>query len=485
MNLVSWAWRHLVAVLLLLGGVAAFAADAPAVTGEGEAWRRQAQQRLEAALATRAGGATGLAAVLLEGNEKTPRILLLGQADQTGRPLSADAVFELGSISKAMVGSLLARMAADGRVNLQDPVQRWLPELRGSDAGRLTLSSLATHTSGLPRLPMSWDFLRSSSFLLQEDPYRDYSRRELLDDLRRWSSPDGAAPMRYSNLGYALLGLALEAAAQQPLDELMRREIFIPAGADGASMGGDPVQRQEQVSGYRGGRAQPPWTLGAFAGAGALRASAAQMAPLLQRLRDGAPPFDAGAQKPQGPSVAGQSLGLGWALLAAHGDLITAHDGGTGGFSSFIGTSRATGRAVLLMANGRMMLDDLGLHLLNPRFAALPDDDLAVRSLWPVWLGVLLLGSVALALALGAWRPRSRLQQVGELLLAAGALGLVWAYAGWPLWVSMAVGLLLGLEALALLWRGRHRPWRPRQPWLAPWLPLLGVGVLGLIAWVS
>lgn len=483
MNVVSLALRHGVAVLLL-GGVGAFAADAP-VTGEGETWRRQAQQRLEAALSARAGGATGIAAVLLEGKEKTPRILLLGQADRSGRPLDADAVFELGSISKAMVGSLLARMAADGRVNLQDPVQRWLPELRGTDAGRLTLLSLATHTSGLPRLPMSWDFLRDSSFLLQEDPYRDYSRSELLDDLRRWSASGDTPKLSYSNLGYALLGLTLEAAAQQPLGELMRREIFVPAGADGASMGDDPAWRQGQVSGYRGRRAQPPWTLNAFVGAGALRASAAQMAPLLQRLRDGAPPFDAGAQRSHIPAVQGQSMGLGWALIAAHGDVITAHVGGTGGFSSFIGTSRATGRAVLLMANGRMMLDDLGLHLLNPRFPLLPDDAPAARSLWPVWLGAVLLGSVALALALGAWRPRSRLQQVGELLLAAGALGLVWAYAGWPLWVSTAVGLLLGLEALALLWRGRHRPWRPRHPWLAPWLPLLGVGVLGLIAWVS
>jgi len=123
-------------------------------------------------------------------------------------------------------------MAMQGKVSLDDAVERWMPELAGSPAGRLTLLSLATHHSGLPRLPISPRFLLS---MLRDpsDPYCGYRDADMLAWLQDWGGKDKPAFV-YSNLGFALIGKALERAAGQPLARLMESEILRPAGAAGA-----------------------------------------------------------------------------------------------------------------------------------------------------------------------------------------------------------------------------------------------------------
>ncbi|MFZ4650546.1 MAG: serine hydrolase domain-containing protein, partial [Rubrivivax sp.] len=287
-----------------------------------------------------------------------PELLMLGTASHRGTPLTPDARFELGSVTKALVGSLLARMAAQGRLGLDDAVGRWVSELNGTPAGNLTLRNLATHHSGLPRLPMSAAFLWSS-LRNPHDPYRHYSVADMLSYLRAWTPP-GQTEFEYSNLGFALLGLALERAAERPLASLMASEILQPAAASGAGL--EPELAVGQVQGHdASGRPTPAWNMGAFAGAGALRANLPQMLALLEAARLGRTPFDAGAQREQARRHATGSVGVGWMRTEKHGDRIVWHNGGTFGFSSFVGYSEVSGRAVVLMANGVLDLDALGM----------------------------------------------------------------------------------------------------------------------------
>lgn len=449
------------------------------------------RDRLQQALEAPPGQARPLATALVVARLGTPlgappgtqepELLLLGTAAHGGLPITRDARFELGSVTKALVGSLLAQMAAQGRLGLDDPVGRWVPELNGTPAGGLTLRSLATHHSGLPRVPMSVVFLWSG-LRDPRDPYRHYSVGDLLAYLRAWTPPV-QTEFAYSNLGFALLGLALERAAKQPLAHLMASEILQPAGASGAGL--EPELAEGQIQGHDGGgQPTPAWSLGAFAGAGALRASTAQMLALLEAARLGRAPFDAGAQLEQARLHATGSVGLGWMRTEKHGDRIVWHNGGTGGFRSFFGYSELSGRAVMLMANGTVDLDALGMHLINPAFKPRPMDDPA-QGVASAIAACAALGAIA-GLAWRAWRPRSRFEAALDLSLAVAWLALAWRWL--PTTDPVTLGAVLGLAVLAaglMLWRGRSQPVWPtrRRALLAACLNVAVGACLVMWAW--
>lgn len=449
----------LVLGLLLLGltGVAA-AQGQPTLAAE----RDMLERLLQPASGEAAPPATGLVVARLGADTAAPELLLLGRSSRDGAALSAESRFELGSITKALVGSLLARMAAQGTVQLDDPVQRWLPELAGTPAGQLTLRSLATHHSGLPRLPLS---LRFFAAMLRDraDPYRHYSQADLLDWLRGWGG-EPEPGFVYSNLGFALLGRVLERAAGQSLSRLMQTQILQPAGAAGAGL--EPELAIGQIQGHdEQGRPTPAWTLGAFEGAGALRANAQQMLALLDAARQRRAPFDAGAEREQRRRHAQGGVGLGWMRTERHGDRIVWHNGGTGGFRSFLGYSELSGRAVLLMANGPLELDGLGMHLINPEFALEPPRTASAGGAGR-WGGALIAALTLLGLAWRLWRPLSRFELLLELGLSAALIALSWRLmqaAGQPGLALASAGLAL-LLGLATLQRLRSRPVWPEGP---------------------
>lgn len=109
------------------------------------------------------------------------------------------ARFEIGSVTKTMTATLLASLAADGALTLDDPAGRWLDA--GQNAG-ITLGELATHTAGLPREAPNHE-------ASGPDPYRDFTAGHAEASLRAVTR-NPAAGRLYSNLGYQLLGLILE-----------------------------------------------------------------------------------------------------------------------------------------------------------------------------------------------------------------------------------------------------------------------------------
>ncbi len=423
--------------------------------------------------------ASALVAARLSGEGS--ELLLLGTQVRGGTPLTAQSRFELGSVTKAMTGSLLARMAAQGRLGLDDAVERWLPQLAGTPAGRLTLRSLATHRSGLPRLPMS---LRLLASMLRDpgNPYRHYSEADVLAWLRDWGGEDKPV-FAYSNLGFGLLGLVLERAAGQPLARVMEAEILRPAGAAGAGL--DESLAAGQIQGHdERGRPTPAWTIGPFAGAGALRADAQQMLALLDAARQRRAPFDAGAEREQARRHETGAVGLGWMRTEKHGDRIIWHNGGTGGFRSFLGYSETSGRGVLLMANGQLDMDSLGMHLINAAFVVDAAPVLR-RAGTPDWVGGLIALLTMASMGWRAWRPPSRFEQVLEVIVGTALLALAWRLAPMVgVVTAAAVGGIALLLVGAMAWRGRRQPRWPA----GRWRPLLGLlnaaaGLL-VVAWL-
>lgn len=136
-----------------------------------------------------------------------------------------DGRFELASITKTMTGILLALLAGDGALQLDDPVGTWL------DAGlnsAITLRQLATHTSGLPENSPSYD-------PADADPLNPWAAfdDELAQDGLRQAVVDGRgepAAFVYSNFGYQLLGLVLEHASGSSYAQLIAERLFDPLG---------------------------------------------------------------------------------------------------------------------------------------------------------------------------------------------------------------------------------------------------------------
>jgi len=149
--------------------------------------------------------------------------------NQASRPADTNTVYRVGSISKTVTAYLMMLLVQAGKINLDDPVIKYVPELSklnrdGKDEGdRITFRQLADHTSGLAREP--GDLINNAT-----GPIEEWENKVLRSiPLTTLSGATGKTFM-YSNIGYGILGLALSRAAQKPFIELAKEMVFRPHG---------------------------------------------------------------------------------------------------------------------------------------------------------------------------------------------------------------------------------------------------------------
>ena len=285
-------------------------------------------------------------------------------------PAGADSVFEIGSITKLFTSTLLVDMAREGLVALDDPVQAHLPDdvVLPARGRPITLEDLASHRSGLPRLPkgVAW----TGTTTERRDPYASIDEERLARAISR-SRPtrEPAQKWRYSNYGAGLLGFVLARRAGCSYDELVQVRIARPLGLQhtGTAIDGGRLARGHS----RFGRPVSHWHFDALAGAGALRATAADLLTFL-RMHAGEPPgplADAVVEMRRPRMRRGpMSFGLGWAVLAGASKIpfeLYVHDGGTGGFRSFAAMSPERRVAVVVLVNRVRGVQRLGMRTLQ------------------------------------------------------------------------------------------------------------------------
>lgn len=274
-----------------------------------------------------------------------------------GQPAPSSAVppekviFELGSITKVFTALLLAEAVNEHRAALTDPITKYLPsDLSLAPAtAAITLEQLATHTSGLPRLPTNF---RPAN---QRDPYADYAVDNLyafLRDYRPEQSPP--QPAAYSNLGFGLLGHLLERIYGKPYAQLVHDRIAAPLGLADTTVSLNSDQTARFAQPYSGTVAVEPWRFAALAGCGAIRSTAADLAKLAQALvSPGDTPLHAAWKLICQPRTRldGVDLGLAILLSTRDGQTVYFHNGGTGGFRSYFELNPATRHATILWLN--------------------------------------------------------------------------------------------------------------------------------------
>ncbi len=316
---------------------------------------------LGADLRRRLGGRHPVAAVAVVNRSGTTTAAL-------GAELNDD--FEIGSVSKAITGLLYADALTRGEVRRTSPLGEFL-ELGDSPAAGVDLDAVSKHRSGLPRLPSSAQPFRKTIALWHHgaNPYGE-DLPELLVQARGVKL--GKPRFAYSNLGFELLGHAVASAVGSTYADLVRTRIVEPLGLHDTYVPAAPEElRPGAVDGHsKRGRAMQPWTGAALGPAGGIRSSIRDLGTLVAALLDGTAP-GLGALEPAAPMGGRAHIGAGWVILGADREHpVVWHNGGTGGFRSWLGLDRVSGAGVAVVTATSASVDRHGFALLTGQRAA-------------------------------------------------------------------------------------------------------------------
>ena len=296
------------------------------------------------------------------------RVVSYGDPGPGARALAAESVFEIGSITKAFTGILLADMVGRGEVALEDPVALYLPEevtVPSRNGREITLEDLSAQRSGLPRLPDN---------LIMPDrtnPYAAYTVELMYDFLGRYELPrDVGSLYEYSNLGVGLLGHALARRLDMTYGEAVEERILGPLGMDMTGIQLTPSMQVWLALGHdQQGEVASNWDFPTLAGAGALRSNMDDMLSFMEANLGVAETSLEEAMRlshvPRQEAGAGMRIGLNWHIMTVGDAEIVWHNGGTGGYRTLMGFDAVSGIGVVVLTNSSHNSDDIGLHLLN------------------------------------------------------------------------------------------------------------------------
>lgn len=263
--------------------------------------------------------------------------------------------FEIGSITKTFTAALFADAIERGEIDEDTRLGDVWPELDG-DVAEVTLASIAMQRSGLPRLEPATNFRDGFASVLSgylhTDPYRG-TGADLIDSVK--DVDVGKKEPKYSNFAFGLLGQALATVAGSSYGDLVRDRITEPLGMSSTYV---PESAEGLSHGYTAsGLPAAPWTLGGTSPSGAIRSTAHDLSIWLRATADGTAP---GAKAAEPRADFDESNHIGWAWLTAtdRSPNLTWHNGGTGGYRSFLGFDPESGKGIIVLADSAIGVDD-------------------------------------------------------------------------------------------------------------------------------
>lgn len=285
-----------------------------------------------------------------------------------GTPVDEHTIYEIGSITKVFTATLLAQNVIDGKMKLDDPIKNYLPqEVKVPTHGtkEITLGNLSDHTSGLPRMPNNFHPANP------KNPYADYTLDQLYSFLSGYElTRDVGEQFEYSNLAQGLLGQILARQASMSYENLMVEKIASPLNMDETRITLNEQMKENLAYGYSGGEQVENWDIPTLAGAGAIRSSTSDMLKFLAaNLEPTKTPLSEALELTQQVrhNKAGEMrVGLGWMVAKSKNGDGFWHNGGTGGYRTFIGFVKGLNMGVVVLTNSNTGADDIGAHLLDP-----------------------------------------------------------------------------------------------------------------------
>ena len=356
-------------ILSLFAAVSALGLTSPALAVQGRLFPNDSSVQAILNEQVTAKKTAGIVIGLLDA-DGSRRVLTAGKADNKGLVLDGNSVFEIGSITKTFTASLLADMLARGEVRLSDRVQQYLPasvKIPARNGREITLLDLVTVSSGLPGMPSNFKPADPGN------PYADYTVQQMYEFLSGYTLPrDIGSKYEYSNLGMGLLGHTLALKAGTSYYDLLNERILKPLKMGDTEIILSPRLEQRLALGHdKNGKVVPNWDLPTLAGAGAIRSTVNDMFEYLAAHLDS-------TSRPLGQVLAtthtartetgnpGLTVGMAWHILKSPGGSIVWHNGGTGGYRTFMGFDESKRIGVIVLTNSSIGADDVGFHLIDP-----------------------------------------------------------------------------------------------------------------------
>jgi CubicO group peptidase (beta-lactamase class C family) len=419
----------------------------------------------------------GVAVAVVRGGEVTWSAAYGYADEQEGRPMTVDAVFRAESISKAVTAWGVMRLVEQGRIGLDDPVQRYLGAWRLPDSrfieDEVTIRRLLSNSAGMP--------LGTIGPAVQFAPNSDMPT--LLDYLAHEArlEREPGSVYAYSNVGFNLLELVIEEVTGRDFAQYMADEVLLPLGMRSSSFALNPDVARRIATGYDlRGRAVPTYVYPARA-SGGLFTSVDDIARFVSAgmsdAHNGAVLGLAGIRALQSPQVAvsgifalvADAYGFGHFFDDRPGNSRVVWVGGQGnGWMTDFHAVPASGDAIVILTNSQrswpfmshVLIEWASWSGVGPvRWARIA---YGVAALWAI-VGVVVLaalwqaGRLARGLRRGErrWAPLSRERLVWRLLQAASAAGVIallaWSAAQPYLMVSSVFPGVAGWAGMAFL----------------------------------
>jgi D-alanyl-D-alanine carboxypeptidase len=148
-------------------------------------------------------------------------------------PIKPETLFNAGSITKNFVAALILKLAEEGRLALDDPLHKWLPDYQHID-NTITIRQLLNHTSGIPAI-QGRSFVRP----ILKNPKKYWTPKEVIKAFVHKSQFPKGNGWHYSNAGYILLGMIIEKATGSKLSIEFRNRFWNPLGLNSIYLAGE------------------------------------------------------------------------------------------------------------------------------------------------------------------------------------------------------------------------------------------------------
>lgn len=309
----------------------------------------------------------GLALGIVQGDQVV-HLKGFGIADPTGRVVTPQTPFILNSISKSFAALAIMQLVEQGKIELDAPVQRYLPWFQVADAkasAQITVRQLLNQTSGLPESASYTELARPAA---TADTLEERVRRLSTTQLNR---PVGTT-FEYTDANYDVLGMVVQSVAGQPYPEYVKQHILTPLAMQRSETTRPEALPTDLATGYRSWFGFPvpftQWYAHALLPSGDLISSVEDMTHYLIAQLNGGRYNDTALLSPQSITALHQPAvreddsekfyGMGWEVRPMNDLSVVRHDGTSANYYADLVLDPAGRRGVIILLN----LNSLNLY---------------------------------------------------------------------------------------------------------------------------
>lgn len=275
----------------------------------------------------------------VEGDSEVIGLEKLGEISDSKRELpdETSTVFEIGSITKVFTALLVQTLVDDDLLDWDDTIGEIFPDIEfvNEAVANVSLRELATHRSGLPRLPTNFTQTKIPGNPM--DPYANYGAQDLVAFLESFGPTELKKEYAYSNFGFALLGYIVAITLDTNYAEAMSQRVFQPLEMNNSTAFDLIEDDTELAAGYSNTANMGVWTFNVHAGAGVIRSTARDMYKfIVANFRESDNAIHHAIRSIRELQYESDHA-LGWNTEKSRNDTtVFTHNGLTGGYASFL-----------------------------------------------------------------------------------------------------------------------------------------------------